>query len=346
MHKAIFVFLTICGLFLTNTCFAQDSLYTSISNDTLTIHHTGTERNCAALFTWDVTVVENLITVTEVDTGDQVWCMCYFDLQVSLTGIDPGTYQIDVWSDDIGSDPILHGSLSLDWGNISSTGQQESECLNTRDDTSYVELSVNGDTLALFWNTPMLNCIFMPVWSGWLNADTFYVTMVDTGPPVDCICPFEVEASFAPFQPGSYTLNFWNGEYGYPQFDIASLRDGLEISGEYQSPCYNITTLQNEVNRQLPDEVILNISAYPNPFNSQTNITFRILDSIDLEIQILNIDGTRVRTLRNLSQTQPGYYEIPWMGLDYKGNSLSSGVYLLVFSFGPERSVNRLLLLK
>mgnify|MGYP002638502685 FL=1 len=346
MYKTIILFITLFSLFPASTGFAQGSLYTSISNDTLTIHHTGTERNCAALFTWDVSIVDHLITVTEIDTGDQAWCMCHFDLQVSLTGLDPGSYQIDVWSNDIGSDPVFHGSLDLDWGNISVTGHQESDCLSARDDTSFVELSVNGDTLTLFWNTPMLNCAFLPVWSGWLSADTFYVSMVDTGPPADCVCPFEVEASFAPFQPGSYTLDFWDGEYGYPQFDIASLRDGLEISGEYQSPCYSITSVQNEVERQLPNKAILDIESYPNPFNSQTKITFLVMDPVELEIQIFNIDGTPVRTLRNRSPAQPGYNEISWMGFDSRGNSLSSGVYLLVFRYGSDSSVNRLLLLK
>jgi len=273
MYKKILILTSLLLLIPASRSCAQDSLYTSISGDTLKIHHDGTERNCAALFTWDVNIVDNLITVTEVDTGDQAWCMCYFDLEVGLTGLDPGSYQIDVWSNDIGSDPIFHGSLNLDWGNLSAIGHQESDCLSLRNDTSFVELSVSGDTLNLFWNTPMFNCIFMPVWSGWLDADTFHVTMVDTGPPVDCICPFEVEASFASFAPGTYTLDFWFGEYGYPQFSISGLRDGLAISGEYQSPCYNVTALHDEVNTQRPDKVLVDIQSYPNPFNSQTMIT-------------------------------------------------------------------------
>ncbi len=341
MYKIILI-LTL----LISTGLAQDSLYTSISGDTLTIHHDRTERNCGALFTWDVNMLDNLITVTEIDTGDQAWCMCYFDLEVSLTGLNPGTYQIDVWSNDIGSDPIFHGSLDLVWGGLSVTGQQESDCLTLRDDTSFVELSVNGDTLNLFWNTPLLNCIFRPVWDGWLSADTFHVTMIDTGPPVDCICPFEVEASFASFAPGTYTLDFWNAEYGYPEFTIASLRDGLEISENYQSPCYDILALENEASPQNPHTALLDIQSYPNPFNSQLMIAYQVVETVDLEIQIYNITGSLVQTLYNRSQTQPGTYDVAWNGDDYAGNSISSGVYLLVFDYGSAVSVHRILLLK
>ncbi|MBC8375082.1 MAG: T9SS type A sorting domain-containing protein [FCB group bacterium] len=346
MHKKILILTSLLLLIPASRSCAQDSLYTSISGDTLTIHHDETERNCAALFTWDVNIVDNLITVTEVDTGDQAWCMCTFDLEVGLTGLDPGSYQIDVWSNDIGSDPIFHGSLNLDWGNLSTTGHAESDCLNLRDDTSFVELSVSGDTLNLFWNTPMLNCIFMPVWSGWLDADTFRVAMVDTGPPVDCICPFEVEASFASFAPGTYTLDFWNGEYGYPQFNISGLRDGLAISGEYQSPCYNITTISEEEDIQKPDQVLVDVQSYPNPFNSQTMITYRVLDVVDLSIQIYSIEGSFVQTIARHSQTQPGRYNISWSGINASGEAVGSGVYLLVIQYGTESSVNRLLLLK
>ena len=346
MYKIILILIALFTVMFFSTVSAQDSLYTSFSGDTLTIHHDRTERNCVALFTWDVNISDNLITVTEVDTGDQAWCMCYFDLEVSLTGLNPGSYQIDIWSNNIGSDPIFHGSLDLVWGNLAVTGQEESDCLPMRDDTSFVELSVNGDTLNLFWNTPLVNCIFMPVWSGWLEADTFHVTMVDTGPPVDCVCPFEVEVSFASFLPGTYTLDFWDGEYGYPEFNISGLRDGPTISDEYQSSCYNITSLHEEENTQRPDNVLVDIQSYPNPFNSQTMITYRVIDVVDLNVLIYNIDGSLVQTLTQHSQTQPGTYNVTWSGNNSMGSAASSGVYLLVFQYGTESSVSRLLLLK
>lgn len=346
MYRIILILTALFTVILLSAVSAQDSLYTSISGDTLTIHHDGTERNCAALFTWDVNLLDNLITVTEVDTGDQAWCICYFDLEVSLTGLNPGTYQIDIWSNDIGSDPIFHGSLDLVWGDLTVTGQDESGCVTMRDDTSFVELSVNGDTLNLFWNTPLVNCIFMPVWNGWLEADTFHVTMIDTGLPVDCVCPFEVEASFASFLPGTYTLDFWDGEYGYPEFNIAGLRDGLEILGNYQSPCYEILALDSETSAQNPHSALIDIQSYPNPFNSQTMISYRVVDEIDLDIQIYNLEGGLVRTLVQPATAQSGYYNISWTGTDSKGRPVSSGVYLLIFQYGSVSSVERLLLLK
>ncbi len=346
MYNKILILTSLILLILFLPVYTQDTLYTTVNSDTLTIHHDGTERNCAALFTWDVEIVDNLITATQVDTGDQAWCMCYFDLEVSLTGLDPGSYQIDVWSDDLGFNPVFHGSLNLDWGNLSAVEQDESECLTRRDDTSFVELSVYGDTLNLFWNTPLLNCIFMPVWNGWIISDTFHVTMVDTGPPVDCICPFVSEVSFAPFPPGTYTLDFWNGEYGYPEFTISGLRNGFEIIGDYQSPCYNITGIDKGSSKLGPQKFLMGIQTYPNPFNAQIIISYQVINNVELDIQIYNIDGSLVQTLSQHSLVAPGTYELTWQGKDYTGKSVNSGVYFLVFHSGSGTSVRRLLHLK
>ena len=331
---------------LTTLGFGQDSLFTSVSGDTLTIHHQETQRNCAALFTYEVEMLGNLITVTEVDTGDQAWCMCYFDLEVSLTGLDPGAYEIDVWSNDIGSDPLFHGALNVNLGGLALTGQEASDCLAGREDTSFVELSVSGNSLNLFWDTPMLNCALEPGWSGWLTGDTFHVAMQDTGLPADCICPFELSASFAPFQPGTYTLDFWNGEYGYPEFSITNLRQDPIVLGGYQSPCYDPTSIQEHEFTSSPHSPRMDIQCYPNPFNSQISISYTLTGWDELEILIYDLRGNYISSLRSSAPIEAGAYELSWDGVDYQGQLLSSGIYLLVFRGEHSSSVNRVILMK
>ncbi len=330
---------------LTSVGLGQDSLFTSISGDTLTIHHEQTERNCGAEFTYDVDLTDNLITITEVDTGAMAFCMCFFDLSVSLTDLNPGTYQIDVWSDDLGNDPIFHGSLDVNFGVLGLISQEESECLATRDDTSFIELLVSGNSLNLFWNTPLLNCGLEPTWMGWLTNDTFHVTMQDSGLPADCVCPFELSASFGSFHSGTYTLDFWNGEYGYPQFHIAARRDGPVIAGGYQSPCYNPTSNANPGIALLPDAPWIDVKCYPNPFNSQISIAYEIQNPEELEILIYDITGSFITCLRSRSWIEEGKHIATWSGIGQQGESLGSGVYLLAFRGYSNTTVNRLILL-
>jgi len=323
----------------------QDTLYTSVSGDTLTIHHDQTERNCGALFTFDVSLDDSLITITEIDTGGLAYCMCLFDLEVSLTGLEPGTFQIDVWSNDIGSDPVFQGSLDLLWDSPGLVGHEESNCLSSRDDTAFIELYEDGDTLNLFWNTPLLNCGFIPEWSGWLATDTFHVTMVDTGMAADCVCSFETVASFASFSPGTYTLDFWNGEYGYPQFTITNLRDNPSISGEYQSPCYNITAVADECIGGMSSSDLTYIKCYPNPFNGQVSISYQVLEPTEVAILIYDIQGRFVTRLKSSAFLQNGSYELVWHGADQQGRNIGSGLYLLVFQSSKQTFIKRLLVI-
>lgn len=343
MYKNLLILIFIV---LVSVGFAQDTLYSSISGDTLTIHHESTHRNCAALFTWDVNIVDNLITITEVDTGGQAWCMCYFDLEVSLTGLDPGSYQIDVWSNDIGLDPAYHGSIYLDWG-TGLTGQERSDCLAFReDDTTFIELSVLDDTLNLFWDTPLLNCALEPTWQSWIAADTFHLVMIDTGMAADCICPFEISAAFAPFTAGTYTLDFWNGEYGYPQFTIGSLREDPELLGGYQSPCYDAVAITHEPVHQIPNTALLDVDIYPNPFNSEVKISYVLTQDVDLGIQIFNIHGSLVYRVNEAKSVSAGVYDRVWNGRDESGEALDSGIYFIAFKSGSVIHVERLVLLK
>ncbi|MCF7824630.1 MAG: T9SS type A sorting domain-containing protein [Candidatus Marinimicrobia bacterium] len=331
-----FIIIHVISIMFVCTSFGQDSIFTYINGDTLTICHYGTERNCAALFTYDVDLTDSLITVTEVDTGDMVWCHCTFDLSVSITGLEFRNYQIDVWGDDLCCDPQLYGSLEVDLSNPGTVGHDESDCLagsentstymTTGGDTSYIEITVLKDTLNLFWDTPLLNCGFMPIWDGLLRSDTFHVTMVDTGPPTDCVCPFKITASFAPFSPGIYVLDFWDGEYGYPQFTVNGLAKSgaVSILGEYQSECYYPVETSPD---KSPEIARLELGqCYPNPFNPATNIRYVLPDQSRVILKVYDIRGQEIITLKRGEQAA-GIHEVQWSGLNQSGSPVSAGVY-------------------
>jgi len=229
-------------LFFFGSLSAQfDSLYVTVSGDTATIWHTLTYRNCGSLFVMDVQLEDTLITVTEVDTGAPAFCNCYFDLSVTIGPLDPGFYTVQVFSTD-SSYGYEWGSTSFTIGGINLVDHETSDCLDTRigtrNDSSSIEMNVIDGMMTLSWFDIILNCCLDPWWNGWLDGDTFYVTMSDTGEPCDCICPFNLSATFGPFTPGTYTLNFWDGYYGYPTFIIQGGRASPIVISEYQSDCY------------------------------------------------------------------------------------------------------------
>ncbi|MBN2104844.1 DUF362 domain-containing protein [bacterium] len=70
--------------------------------------------------------------------------------------------------------------------------------------------------------------------------------------------------------------------------------------------------------------------AYPNPFNPQTNIRFKLTENAFVSLAIYNIHGRKVRTLVQAEQSA-GTHVAVWNGCDAGGRSLPSGVYLYRF---------------
>jgi len=65
----------------------------------------------------------------------------------------------------------------------------------------------------------------------------------------------------------------------------------------------------------------------PNPFNPRTRIRFSLSRTEEVQLQILDLAGRRVRTLL-LEPRPPGPHEVDWDGTDTFGRRVASGVYL------------------
>ena len=84
---------------------------------------------------------------------------------------------------------------------------------------------------------------------------------------------------------------------------------------------------------------------YPNPFNSSTQIVYRLAGPGPARLEVYNTLGQPVRTL--VDQVQPaGRYQVHWDARDQRGSAVAAGVYLtrLVYPGGVE--TRRLLYLK
>ncbi|HDP97578.1 MAG TPA: T9SS type A sorting domain-containing protein, partial [bacterium] len=66
---------------------------------------------------------------------------------------------------------------------------------------------------------------------------------------------------------------------------------------------------------------------YPNPFNSQTIISYHVAEPTMVSINIYNQIGQEIRTLIN-EDKYPGIYQVIWDGRDNFGNQASTGIYL------------------
>jgi hypothetical protein len=89
----------------------------------------------------------------------------------------------------------------------------------------------------------------------------------------------------------------------------------------------------------LPSEFHL-LPAYPNPFNTRTNITFTLPQSAEVEMKIYNILGEEITILMS-GNFSAGTHTIQW-----EAGDLPSGMYLCRLQTGNEQRVIKLLLMK
>jgi outer membrane protein assembly factor BamB/flagellar hook assembly protein FlgD len=89
---------------------------------------------------------------------------------------------------------------------------------------------------------------------------------------------------------------------------------------------------------------------YPNPFNPETWIPFRLAEDGEVVIRIYDLRGRLVRKLA-LGRLKAGIYErrdraAYWDGRNEMGESVSSGIYVIELSVGGFRAVRRMCLIR
>ena len=106
------------------------------------------------------------------------------------------------------------------------------------------------------------------------------------------------------------------------------------------------TIMYDDLNNTLnyPHEYML-IQNHPNPFNPNTKINFFIPKKNNININIYNIKGDKIKNLFN-GDIEIGYHSINWDGKNDNGNELPSGVYFLKLNYDNKFITSKLVKMK
>ena len=84
---------------------------------------------------------------------------------------------------------------------------------------------------------------------------------------------------------------------------------------------------------------------YPNPFNPVTNISYSILETGNVTLEVYNVGGQLVKTLvKEVRAT--GNYTTTWNGIDDAGKSVASGVYFYKMKTSNYTATKKMILMK
>ena len=145
----------------------------------------------------------------------------------------------------------------------------------------------------------------------------------------------------------------------------ATVGDILEISARSANPFIGVEPLQYTVTAedvkqsliQLPELVAYEIPAetqllrnYPNPFNPETWIPYRLAEDAFVTLTIYDLNGQIVRTLDVGHQTAAVYENrskaVYWDGRNELGEQVASGVYFYHLSAGEFSATRKMVILK
>ena len=99
-----------------------------------------------------------------------------------------------------------------------------------------------------------------------------------------------------------------------------------------------VTDLLNE-NIFIPDQIEIT-NVFPNPFNPITQIEFSIPDNMNIQINILDIQGRNIKSILN-DEYSRGNHRI-----EINANDLSSGVYFIELIGNSSTDFSKIILLK
>ena len=94
----------------------------------------------------------------------------------------------------------------------------------------------------------------------------------------------------------------------------------------------------------IPTEFAL-FQNYPNPFNPFTTIQFRVIEPVNVSLNIYDLSGKRIKTLVN-SFKNSGKHQVVWDATNNLGQSVAAGMYIYTIQAGDFNQTRKMLLLK
>lgn len=131
-------------------------------------------------------------------------------------------------------------------------------------------------------------------------------------------------------------------------FVMAQSENDEQIFSEFKTISMNIQSTGIKYCKEferIPTTCIL-FQNYPNPFNPTTKITYYLEERSNVELNIYDVLGRKVKTIVNVIEQSAGLKTIVWNGRNDNGKVLPSGIYYYKIVAGDFSEIKRMLYLK
>jgi hypothetical protein len=111
---------------------------------------------------------------------------------------------------------------------------------------------------------------------------------------------------------------------------------------------YSVVRFQPDFAEEQAEDTPLQIELfnnYPNPFNPTTTISFNLPTAQEINLEIYNIKGQKVKTIYS-GTAEPGRHSMVWSGVDSSNKAVGSGVYFYQLQTAEKTYHRKMLLMK
>jgi hypothetical protein len=167
---------------------------------------------------------------------------------------------------------------------------------------------------------------------------------------VSCLVAVGDKGVFAGLLEGGVILTTDTGnswffeESGLPNLEVHSLMLGLDgrlYAGTGEGLCRSATVLTGiSTNANAIGPPGLDLHAHPNPFNTETMLSYDVPETGPVRLDVFDLRGRRISLIER-SLHPAGSYFVRWVA-----DNLASGVYLIVLETPAGRAATKVLLLK
>ncbi len=113
---------------------------------------------------------------------------------------------------------------------------------------------------------------------------------------------------------------------------------------EVETCCFNVT-VQGALSVGGGDLAFALRGASPNPAMGRANLSFTLARDVDVELEVYNLQGARVRTVLSGAMSA-GSHSVAWDGLDESGARVRAGTYFVRLASGGKSATSRFVFLR
>jgi hypothetical protein len=121
--------------------------------------------------------------------------------------------------------------------------------------------------------------------------------------------------------------------------------DGIDESAEISDSFYIIYNDYLDIDNENIPESFAVFSAYPNPFNPATTISYLIPTDGFVDVTIFDMMGREIKNLVSSKQAN-GYKSIRWDATNNQNQTVTAGVYIYKIEYGDFVANRKMIFLK